>query len=161
MRRLILPIAVCLLTLNSLAQTPDVHAFSLPLRRLKLTSSFGYRIHPISRQWKVHCGIDLSARSDTVFCVLDGVVLQTGCDAALGIFIRVSHSGEIQTTYGHLSNPWVSGGVTVLAGQPIGITGATGRVTGEHLHFGVYHNGVACDPLHFLKTLFRLTGQTN
>jgi murein DD-endopeptidase MepM/ murein hydrolase activator NlpD len=161
MRRLIFFMAACLIPLGAFAQIPDTVAFSLPLRRLKLTSSFGYRINPVIGAWKRHCGIDLSARLDTVFCVMDGVVTQIGYDPALGIFIRVRHGGDIQTTYGHLSIPWVSATDGLSAGQAIGITGATGRVTGEHLHFAVRLNGMPCDPLQFLFTLFHLPGQTN
>lgn len=161
MRRLILLLTACLLSLAASAQSQDTTFFSLPLRRLQLTSSFGYRIHPLSRLWQRHGGIDLSARSDKVFCVLAGVVEKTAYDPALGIYVRVRHSNELLTTYGHLSRPWVSFGDKLSAGQPIGITGATGRVTGEHLHFAVLLNGMLCDPLRLLHLLFRPSGQTH
>ena len=152
MRLLLLLLTLDICAQKTFAQFPDL-PFSLPLRHLELTSSFGNRIHPISGEWKMHYGIDLSARRDTVFCVLNGVVSQIGYDPLLGIYIRVVHDKGIQTTYGHLRSPWVIAQDTVTAGQPIGITGATGKVTGEHLHFGLRINGVAGDPLEMLRIL--------
>ncbi len=126
--------------------------YSPPLDKLKVTSPFGYRVHPISGKASHHNGVDFAARSDPVFNVLDGRVKATGKHKALGKYIRVLH-GDIETIYGHLSRILVSPGDTVTVGQPIGITGATGRVTGEHLHFSVKFKGKYLDPLRFLHRL--------
>ncbi|MGJ1261807.1 M23 family metallopeptidase [Sphingobacterium spiritivorum] len=126
--------------------------YSPPLDKLKVTSPFGYRIHPINGKASHHNGADFAARSDPVFNVLDGRVKATGKHIALGKYVRVLH-GDVETIYGHLSRILVSSGDTVTVGQPIGITGATGRVTGEHLHFSVKFKGKYLDPLKFLHSL--------
>lgn len=126
--------------------------YSLPLDKLKVTSPFGNRIHPISGMVSHHSGVDFAARSDPVFNVLNGRVKETGMHKLLGKYIRIAH-GEIETIYGHLSHILVSPRDTVIAGQPIAITGSTGRATGEHLHFSVKFNGKFLDPLKFLRRI--------
>jgi murein DD-endopeptidase MepM/ murein hydrolase activator NlpD len=127
---------------------------SLPLRHLSVTSPFGYRIHPVTRKYTFHAGIDLRARSDTVFAVLPGTVEAEGFDPLLGIFVRLKH-GDIQTIYGHLSRLFVFKGDTVTSETELGITGSTGRVTGEHLHFEVRFQGTPIDPLAFLMAIYK------
>ncbi|QJD95404.1 M23 family metallopeptidase [Mucilaginibacter robiniae] len=61
----------------------------------------------------------------------------------------------MQTIYGHLSQAFVGGADSVTAGQPIGITGATGRITGEHLHFAVRYRGRFINPVQFFRLLLR------
>jgi murein DD-endopeptidase MepM/ murein hydrolase activator NlpD len=132
---------------------------SPPLDELKVTSPFGYRIHPISGKTSHHSGVDFAARSDPVFNVLDGWVKETGKHMLLGKYIRIAH-GEVETIYGHLSHILVSPRDTVMAGQPIAITGSTGRVTGKHLHFSVKFNGKFLDPLKFLHRLREQSDQS-
>ncbi len=126
--------------------------YSPPLNRLKVTSPFGYRTHPISGKASHHNGVDFAARSDPVFNVLDGRVKEAGKHKLLGKYIRIAH-GEIETIYGHLSHILVSPRDTVIVGQPIAITGSTGRVTGEHLHLSVKFKGKFLNPLKFLQRL--------
>ena len=127
---------------------------SLPLRHLSLTSPFGYRIHPVTGKYSFHAGIDLRAHSDTVFAVLPGIVEAEGFDPFLGFFVRLRH-GEFQTIYGHLSQLFVFKGDSVPNKTALGLTGATGRVTGEHLHFEVKCRGRPIDPLAFLLAIFK------
>ena len=129
-----------------------LYIFCLPLRHLTLTSPYGFRVHPITGKYCFHEGIDLRAHQDTVYAVLKGVVQQTGYHSLLGIFIRLDH-GQFQTTYGHLSQLFVLAGDSVCASCPIGITGATGQTTGEHLHFSVKFNGQYINPLKFLTDI--------
>ena len=124
----------------------------LPLRQVQLTSGFGYRIHPVTGKYAFHSGIDLRARGDTVFAVLPGHVSVVNYDPLLGIYIRLDH-GELESCYGHLSDVLVLPGDSVVAGSPIAISGMTGRVTGEHLHFSMRLGGRYIDPLEFLKIL--------
>ncbi|WP_162842750.1 M23 family metallopeptidase [Mucilaginibacter pineti] len=122
----------------------------LPLRTMRLTSSFGWRVHPVTGSADFHRGIDLSARSEPVYSVVDGQVSATGYDPLLGNFIRIDHS-DVQTIYGHLSVILVSRGQEVAAGQVVGITGRSGRTTGEHLHFSIKFRGSYIHPLDFLS----------
>jgi murein DD-endopeptidase MepM/ murein hydrolase activator NlpD len=125
----------------------------LPLKHLKINSGYGYRVHPITGDYAMHSGVDLKARHDTVFAIMDGIVDQTGYDRFLGIHIRLKHDGNITSVYGHLSQIWVAASDSVSAGEPIGITGATGRVTGEHLHFSICYQNRAINPINFLYKL--------
>ncbi|UOE47814.1 zincin-like metallopeptidase domain-containing protein [Mucilaginibacter sp. SMC90] len=121
----------------------------LPLKNLQVTSPFGFRIHPLSGRYALHAGIDLRARHDTVFAVFDGNVALTGYNISLGRFVDIAHRGFC-SGYGHLSQVFVRQGEAVSAGEPIGITGATGRVTAEHLHFSIRCKGRSIDPLKFI-----------
>ena len=129
---------------------------SLPLRQIRLTSSFGYRLHPVYHHIKLHAGIDLAAHRDTVFSILDGVVKSCRYSNTLGLFVRIDHGSSLNSLYGHLSQWLVMPGDTVSAGEPIGISGATGIVSGEHLHFAVTYGKSWLNPLKFLShTLYR------
>lgn len=124
----------------------------LPLRHLSLTSGYGYRIHPISRLVRFHAGIDLRARQDTAFAVLPGRIVYVGYDLLTGVHIRVS-AGDFTLVYGHLSQVFVLAGDSVAPCSPLGITGSSGRVTGEHLHFSVSLRQSPVNPLLFLHGL--------
>ena len=124
----------------------------LPLKHLKINSGFGYRIHPVTGKYALHAGVDLKARHDTVYAILNGSVKSTGYNDFLGINIRLSH-GEVESVYGHLSQVFVAALDSVAAGEPIGITGATGRVTGEHLHFSICYRHRYINPIKFLYEL--------
>lgn len=126
--------------------------FCLPLRQMQLNSGYGFRIHPITGQYAFHSGIDLRARSDTVFAVMAGRIIATGYDHFLGVFIRLGN-GDFQITYGHLSQVFVLPADSVEAGCPLGVSGRTGRVTGEHLHFAVRYHGAYTNPIQFLTHL--------
>jgi len=122
----------------------------LPLKHLQLNSAYGYRVHPVTKQFKFHSGIDLKARGDTVFAISSGKV-SIGYNSYLGVFSTVQDS-SLKIIYGHLSALLLTEG-PVAAGEPIGITGATGRVTGEHLHLAISYRNHPIDPLRFLYQL--------
>lgn len=120
----------------------------LPLKNLYITSSFGYRRHPLTGNYAFHNGIDFRARSDTVYAIMDGVVSNTGYDSSLGVSVALDH-GDVNSVYGHLSQLFVTQGESIQAGQPIAITGGTGKVTGEHLHFSIRIKQQYIDPMDF------------
>ena len=122
----------------------------LPLRHLHLNSSYGYRVHPVTWLYKFHNGIDLRARHDTVYAIAGGIAT-AAYNNYLGIYIKITN-GSLTCIYGHLSTSLLSGG-WVRAGEAIGVTGATGSVTGEHLHLSVSYNNDPIDPLKFLYHL--------
>lgn len=127
---------------------------ALPLRHLQVTSAFGNRIHPITGNYQLHAGVDLRADYDTVFAVMDSHVFATGYDPALGLFIKIVN-GPFLITYGHLSERFIVKDDTVIATEPLGVSGATGRVTGPHLHFAVQFNCRYIDPLAFLSAAYQ------
>lgn len=129
--------------------TPE---FSTPLKRLRITSPYGFRKHPITGVNAFHRGVDFSAKADTVYAVFAGKVESTGHHWALGRYVRLRH-GNLKTIYGHLSAVAVKKGQRVRAGQPLAITGSTGRSTAEHLHFSVELNGRTINPIILLERL--------
>jgi len=128
----------------------------LPLKSLTVTSLFGYRIHPLTGKLEYHNGVDLRAKYDTVYAVLNGVVRSVCSDSSFGTAISLEH-GEINTIYGHLSKSLVNAGDSVNACQPIAISGASGQVTAAHLHFSVRYQRRYLNPLNFLYEIFKTT----
>ncbi|MFD1257734.1 M23 family metallopeptidase [Mucilaginibacter terrae] len=126
----------------------------LPLKHLKINSEYGYRIHPLTGKYAMHAGVDLNARHDTVYAILNGFVRSTGYDHGLSMNIRLAH-GAVESIYGHLSQIFVIPADSVTAGEPIGITGATGFVTGEHLHFSICYKHQYINPIKFLYELLK------
>ncbi|MGM9478056.1 M23 family metallopeptidase [Pedobacter sp. GSP4] len=125
------------------------NTYALPLRVLKLSSAFGSRLHPVTGKLDFHKGVDLQARSEPVFAILPGKVSACGYHPILGNFVRIVH-GELESIYGHLSSIMVQMGKEVKAGEFIGVTGDSGRATGEHLHFSICFNQIYIDPLKYL-----------
>lgn len=115
-----------------------------------LTSRFGPRMHPILKVLKLHKGTDWAAPVGTpVVAAFGGTILAAGDGGTYGNLIKISHPGNLETRYAHLSAfaDGIKAGVLVTAGQLIGYIGTTGQSTGPHLHFELYENGVAVDPL--------------
>ncbi len=120
----------------------------------KITSGFGYRIHPITGNRSFHTGVDLAAPEGTpIAAAYGGTVLETGCTSGRGNYILLSHGENLQTLYCHLSEIDVREGDAVDAGGTIGLVGTTGMSTGPHLHFELRVSGVRCNPLYVLKGL--------
>ncbi|MFV0516883.1 MAG: murein hydrolase activator EnvC family protein [Aminipila sp.] len=113
----------------------------------RITSPFGYRIHPILKVKKLHTGIDIGAPSGTtIVAANDGTVIKAGWNNSYGNVVMVDHGGGIVTLYAHNSSLLVSTGDVVSRGQAISKSGSTGQSTGPHLHFEVRVNGDYKDP---------------
>ena len=118
-----------------------------------LTSSFGYRIHPIYGTYKLHSGIDVGAPRGAKFVAADnGTVLiaSYGYNGGYGNYVVISHGNGITTRYGHGTTILVSAGQKVTKGTPVLTVGSTGASTGPHAHFEVRVNGVAVNPMNYL-----------
>ena len=122
----------------------DIKDFQKPAEG-RLTSIYGYR----PKFGRFHYGIDLRlSKGDTVKCVLPGVVTRAGYETGgYGRYIVVTHAGDVETLYGHLSSALVSPGDRLEAGNPVGLGGTTGNATGPHLHFETRVKGRPVDPL--------------
>lgn len=110
-----------------------VSIFRLPLDTLVATSPYGYRIDPFTRKRKMHSGIDFRASSDKVYAMMPGRVLKVGYDKISGNYVTLQH-GSITVSYCHLSQVLKNKNEFVTVGEVVGVTGNTGRSTGEHLH---------------------------
>jgi len=130
----------------------------MPLNnKITVTSSYGTRTHPIFGTKKMHNGIDLKARFENVYSVLDGIVTATGWNSkGGGNFIKVKHFDRFETSYLHLSEIYYRAGEQVKAGFIIGKSGNSGNSTGPHLHFSVKEFGQSINPFHFLNDLIKL-----
>jgi murein DD-endopeptidase MepM/ murein hydrolase activator NlpD len=122
-----------------------------PLEFSRVTSNFGRRMHPVLKNWRDHRGVDFGAPVGTpVRASSDGVVSFVGTHSGgYGNLVVLKHSGNVSTAYAHLSAfaPNLHVGDAVEQGQAVGKVGATGRVTGPHLHYEVRINNVAYDPM--------------
>jgi murein DD-endopeptidase MepM/ murein hydrolase activator NlpD len=123
-----------------------------PLRKeVDVNSFYGARFHPIHASIKFHRGIDLkSITGDIVQSTGDGFVLETGEKSDLGKYIKIKHKYGFESIYGHLSAINVKSGQKIVKNQLIGRVGATGAVTGPHLHYTLKKNGNYLDPFDFL-----------
>ena len=125
-------------------------AVRLP-RDSRVTSGFGTGREFNGQITSRHMGLDLAgARGATVTAAADGVVAVVDGFLLGGNVVYLNHGGGLQTGYFHLSESLVSVGDTVTAGTPIGRVGATGRVTGPHLHWVGRYGSTSVDPLSLL-----------
>ncbi len=118
----------------------------------RLTSGFGWRNSPFTGVREMHRGIDLANSLGTkIVAAREGRVSKIGYDPIYGNFIIISHNDGFHTLYGHLKTIHVSKGTYVKQGQTIAAMGVTGLSTGSHLHFSIFKNGKAINPLIYLK----------
>ncbi len=125
--------------------------------RARITSRFGIRRNPFDhRGVERHDGLDLATLPGTpVFAAADGVVSKVGVQGGYGNLLEIKHKYEFATRYGHLQSfaSQIYPGARVKQGQVVGYVGATGRVTGYHLHYEVIIGGNRVDPEPFAMML--------
>lgn len=116
------------------------------------SSGFGYRLHPIQNEVKFHYGTDMAAWSgESVSAFAAGTVTVAQYSDSFGNYITIDHGDGWQSLYAHCSRLDVSAGQTVSCGEQIALVGATGLVTGPHLHFELTHNGVYINPEYYIN----------
>ncbi len=119
----------------------------------RITSGYGWRIHPITGKRSLHRGIDIAGWYGVpIKACYDGQVVFTGVRGNYGYCIIIRHNSEYSTLYGHCSKIAVNRGAFVSQGDIIGYVGSSGRTTGPHLHFEVRRNGRCVNPfavMHF------------
>jgi len=122
----------------------DVRNYVMPIKGNYVTSHYGYR----PQFGRTHKGIDLRAAvGDTVYSAFSGRVRLTRFErGGYGFYVIVRHENGLETVYGHLSRFLVKPDQYVKAGQPIALSGNTGRSTGPHLHFETRFMGYAINP---------------
>ncbi len=118
----------------------------------RLSSGFGYRIHPITGRRKLHSGQDMAGPVGTpIYAPGDGKVIHASRVSGYGNMIKIQHANGIETLYGHLSRIQVNVGDHVSLGQQIGKMGSTGQSTGSHLHYEIKVNGTKVNPMNFIR----------
>lgn len=117
-----------------------------------ISSLFGNRLHPISKEYKMHTGIDVEApRKTPIVAAQTGTVVFANWFAGYGKAIIIDHGGGYTTLYAHLDVIDVEVGKVYKKGETIALSGNTGYSTGPHLHFEVRMNGDYVDPLTYVK----------
>lgn len=119
-----------------------------------ISSSFGYRTHPIYGTVRFHAGTDLAGGCNIpIYAARGGQVVYAGWNGGYGNFILINHGGGISTGYAHIANgkTFVRFGEQVSTGTHIANVGSTGGSTGCHLHFEVRDNGEAINPVPFMR----------
>ncbi len=115
----------------------------------RISSYYGWRVHPIEGVSKFHHGIDIvGTKVDDIYSIQDGEVIGEGYTRTMGNYIRIRYVNGYSSTYMHLRETLVSEGQKVEKGEKVGIMGCTGSCTGKHLHYAVYDaDGEELNPL--------------
>lgn len=134
------------------SSAPSSSGWVCPVPYYTLTSAFGYRIHPIHGDWRMHNGVDMSCAQGTpIYAARSGKVTVASYQAGgAGNYVSINHGDGYSSIYMHMTHYIVSPGQYVTAGQVIGYVGSTGGSTGPHLHFGIARNGTYVNPMEYI-----------
>jgi len=117
----------------------------------RLSSSYGYRNHPVHEERKFHTGVDISVPSGSeVKATADGIVSFAGWTANSGLVVVAEHGHGFSTAYAHNRKALVRVGQRIARGEVIAMSGSTGVSTGPHVHYEIWRNGRSADPAGFL-----------
>jgi murein DD-endopeptidase MepM/ murein hydrolase activator NlpD len=123
-----------------------------PVKSGWISSYFGRRTDPLTGKQSWHRGIDFAGKyGNDVIAVSDGVVSWSGDRYGFGNLVEIKHGNGYVTRYAHNQELLVAVGDQVAQGQIIALMGSTGRSTGPHVHFEVWRNGEAVDPVKYVK----------
>jgi len=134
-----------------------------PIDGARLSSRYGKRKHPVLGYTRMHRGVDFAApRGTPIMAAGDGVVEYASTNGSYGRYLRIRHNGTYKSGYAHLKlfARGVRVGTRVRQGQIVAYVGTTGRSTGPHLHYEIYHNNAQINPLSLkLPTGSKLKGK--
>lgn len=120
--------------------------------RGRVSSPYGYRIQPFTGLRSFHSAVDIVLPIGTrVKATAEGKVGDTGYNSVFGHYVILKHANGYQSLYAHLSSIAVKEGSFVDQGAAVGLSGNSGQSTGPHLHFSLFKNGQALDPLKYVK----------
>lgn len=134
---------------DAVERTPSIWPTNHP--RAYISSTYGNRIDPISRDIRHHDGVDFPAPyGTTVRATAKGTVKMAHYDRWLGNLVKIDHGNGIESWYAHMSKIAVKPGDAVSRGDKIGEVGSTGRSTGAHIHYEIHVNGKRVNPGKYL-----------
>lgn len=144
------PVAVAQISIAAVIAN-DVPSFTATPVDGRLTSSFGIRRDPMTKEHRQHKGVDIAAKTGTpVVAPAAGKVMRVQTLKGYGNLLTLDHGGGFVTRYGQLEAFEVKAGASVRAGQLIARVGSTGRSTGPHLHFELIREGEHVDPADYV-----------
>lgn len=128
-------------------------SITYPLKSIKVTSPYGYRRDPFTGKQSWHNGLDLHAKNEPAYAMMNGTVEKVGYDNRSGNYVTLRH-GNFHVSYCHLSSIVVCRGERVFPGSIVGVTGNTGRSTGSHLHLTCKKDGKSINPTILFSAIF-------
>lgn len=130
------------------SQYKDIReVFVSPMKEYRITSDYGFRLHPVFYYPEKHKGVDMACSEENPVCATySGIVSDVGEKRGNGIFVKLNHNNGFSSAYLHLQSYCVKKGQKVSTGQQIGKSGNTGTSTGPHLHFALKKDGRYINP---------------
>jgi len=129
----------------------DKRPSTWPVNGGRITSTFGYRNHPLLGTVLMHEGLDIANTVWTpIYAPAGGRVSESSFGPYFGNVVKIEHDSVYTTVYGHMQKAAVIKGQFVKRGDLVGYVGTTGRSTGPHLHYEVHKSGRAVDPMGFI-----------
>lgn len=152
---LLLPI-IGVMTMSFVSNdTVDIPSIS-PIKKesiKRISAGFGMRIHPITKEKKMHNGLDIAASKGVeIIATADGIVTMTDFNKdTYGRMVTINHGGEFETFYTQMSGFAVEKGDKVKRGQVVGYVGSSGHSAGPHLHYEVHKEGKSVNPQDYIN----------
>ena len=137
---------------HGLARLTKILPLGAPIKDKVVTSPYGARQDPFTKNKKQHKGIDFAGKIGTeLYAVAPGRVVSAGDRTGYGTTVEIDHGLGFTTLYAHLSKTMVSRGDWVRPGTVVGLGGSSGRSTGPHLHYEIRYKGTPFNPINFVK----------
>ena len=135
---------------TSLEKSGYIHPLSGSTYRL--SSTYGFRTHPVYKTRRFHSGIDLGTKENTpILSIESGTVVSAGFARGYGNYVVIKHNGGIKSAYAHMNKILVTKGEKVNKEDKIGLVGMTGTATGNHLHFEIIKDNKKINPLKIIE----------
>ena len=131
---------------------PTDASWQKPCKYKRFSSPFGWRVHPVYKDWRFHYGVDLSNSSGTdIVATRAGTVKVAKYSSTGGYYVEIDHGDGFSSKYLHMTHYIVKKGDKVKQGQKIGEMGSTGTSTGPHLHFSILYKGEHVNPAKYIN----------
>lgn len=123
----------------------------VPCKYTRFSSAYGWRVHPVYKDWRFHYGVDLGGPKGTpIKATRSGKVTLATYNSSAGYYVKIDHGDGFVSIYMHMTHYIVKKGDKVEAGDVIGYMGSTGTSTGSHLHFGITYKGNYVNPAKYI-----------